>query len=86
MPFVARVDAVPESGNAKRHFRNGDRRFLLRADPAMCTRGGALDGSLRRLSTQRLLDVYPSLGYEVTILPKVTVPERADFVLHTLMK
>jgi hypothetical protein len=27
---------------------------------------------------------YPSLGYEVTILPKVGVHERADFVLHTL--
>ncbi len=23
---------------------------------------------------QRLLDLYPSLGYEVTILPKVSVP------------
>jgi predicted ATPase len=33
---------------------------------------------------QRLLDVYPSLGYEVTILPKVSVPERADFVLNVL--
>ncbi len=33
---------------------------------------------------QRLLGVYPSLGYEVTILPKVSVLERADFVLHTL--
>jgi predicted ATPase len=33
---------------------------------------------------RRLLDVYPSLGYEVTILPKVSVPERADFVLNTL--
>jgi predicted ATPase len=33
---------------------------------------------------RRLLDVYPSLGYEVTILPKVSVPERADFVLSTL--
>ena len=32
----------------------------------------------------RLLDVYPLLGYEVTILPKVGVPERADFVFHTL--
>jgi predicted ATPase len=32
----------------------------------------------------RLLDVYPSLGYEVAILPKVSVPERADFVLNTL--
>jgi len=33
---------------------------------------------------QRLLDVYPSLGYEVAILPKVSVPECADFVLNTL--
>jgi predicted ATPase len=33
---------------------------------------------------RRLLDVYPSLGYEVTILPKVSVAERADFVLNTL--
>jgi len=33
---------------------------------------------------RRLLDVYPSLSYEVTILPKVSVHERADFVLHTL--
>lgn len=32
----------------------------------------------------RLLNVYPSLGYEVAILPKVSVPERADFVLNTL--
>ena len=35
---------------------------------------------------QRLLDVYPSLGYEVTILPKVSVQERADFILHTLAR
>jgi predicted ATPase len=33
---------------------------------------------------RRLLDVYPSLGYEPIILPKVGVAERADFVLHTL--
>ena len=33
---------------------------------------------------QRLLELYPSLGYEVVILPKVSVPERADLVLHTL--
>jgi predicted ATPase len=32
----------------------------------------------------RLLAVYPLLGYEVTILPKVGVSERADFVLRTL--
>jgi predicted ATPase len=33
---------------------------------------------------RRLLKVYPSLGYEVTILPKVGIAERADFVLATL--
>jgi len=29
----------------------------------------------------RLLKVYPSLGYEVFVLPKVGVAERVDFVL-----
>lgn len=32
----------------------------------------------------RLLQVYPSLGYEVSILPKIGVAERADFVLGML--
>jgi predicted ATPase len=33
---------------------------------------------------QRLLETYPSLGYEVCILPKTGVRERADFVLSVL--
>ena len=33
---------------------------------------------------ERLLEVYPSLGYQVIILPKLGVPERADFVLSEL--
>jgi len=33
---------------------------------------------------QRLVDAYPALGYEVTILPKVGIAERAEFVLRTL--
>lgn len=32
----------------------------------------------------RLLETYPSLGYEVMILPKVGVSERADLILNTL--
>lgn len=32
----------------------------------------------------RLLKAYPALGYEVSLLPKVSVPERVDFVLNTL--
>jgi predicted ATPase len=31
-----------------------------------------------------LLHTYPSLGYEVSILPKVGVEERCDFILRTL--
>jgi predicted ATPase len=33
---------------------------------------------------QRLLQTYPSLGYEVFILPRIGVAERADFVLSVL--
>jgi predicted ATPase len=33
----------------------------------------------------RLIVVYPSLGYEVILLPKVSVAARVDFVLHTLV-
>ena len=43
-----------------------------------------LDAALVEYS--RLLEAYPSLGYEVSILPKVAVTERADFVLSALAK
>jgi predicted ATPase len=33
---------------------------------------------------QRLVAAYPALGYEVTVLPKVGVAERAELVLRTL--
>jgi predicted ATPase len=33
---------------------------------------------------RRLLVVYPSLGYELVLLPKVSVAARADFVVSTL--
>jgi predicted ATPase len=32
----------------------------------------------------RLLEAYPALGYEVAVLPKAGVSERADFVLDML--
>lgn len=34
----------------------------------------------------RLLGVYPSLGYELSILPKVGVAQRADFILGMLVE
>jgi predicted ATPase len=33
----------------------------------------------------RLLKAYPALGYEVSILPKVSVSERADFIERALL-
>lgn len=33
---------------------------------------------------ERLVEAYPALGYQVIVLPKVSVAERADFVLSTL--
>jgi predicted ATPase len=41
-----------------------------------------LDVALAEYS--RLTEAYPALGYEVLILPKVGVSERADFILNTL--
>jgi predicted ATPase len=52
---------------------------IYRPDPE---RRHGLDMALAEYS--RLLQIYPSLGYEVSILPKVGVEERADFVLRTL--
>ena len=33
-----------------------------------------------------LLDVYPPLGYDIQILPKVSVAERADWILTSLAR
>jgi predicted ATPase len=33
---------------------------------------------------QRLVVAYPALGYEITVLPKVGVAERAEIILRTL--
>ena len=32
----------------------------------------------------RLLEAYPALGYDVRIIPRASIVERADFVLNTL--
>ena len=34
----------------------------------------------------RLIDVYPSLGYDVHLLPKVSVAERANWILSSLTR
>ena len=52
---------------------------IYRTDPE---RRHGMDMALAEYS--RLLQTYPSLGYEVSILPKVGVKERCDFILRTL--
>jgi predicted ATPase len=42
----------------------------------------SLDSAMDEYS--RLLEAYPSLGYDVSILPKLSTVERADFVLSQL--
>ncbi len=34
----------------------------------------------------RLLEAYPALGYDISILPKISVSERADFIERALSK
>jgi predicted ATPase len=43
-----------------------------------------LDSAINEYS--RLLEVYASLGYELSILPKVGVAQRVDFVLGMLVE
>ena len=44
----------------------------------------SLDSAINEYS--RLLEVYPSLGYELSILPKAGVAQRVDFVLGMLVE
>ena len=44
------------------------------------------DFDTAREEYSRLLEAYPALGYEVLVLPKASVTERADFVLAILAK
>ena len=70
-------------GQANRYHR---RVFLAPPWPEIyetdSERRHGLDLALAEYS--RLLETYPSLGYEVLILPKVGVSERADFILNAL--
>lgn len=42
------------------------------------------DMDAARVEFERLQRTYPTLGYAVSLLPKVSVAQRADFVLDTL--
>jgi len=75
--------ALAEFGQSNRYHR---RVFLAPPWPEIYVtdreRRHGMDKAVAEYS--RLLEVYPSLGYEISILPKVGVAERADFVLRAL--
>jgi predicted ATPase len=74
---------LPTLAQSHRYHR---RVFLAPPWPEIYTtdpeRRHGFDAALAEYS--RLLKVYPSLGYEIVVLPKVGVAERADLVLTTL--
>jgi len=85
---VALQDASEESAVAdltlsdryhRRVFLTPPWREIYRTDPE---RRHGFESALAE--HQRLITAYPSLGYEVTVLPKVGVSERADLILGAL--
>jgi len=70
-----------------RSYRYHRRVFLAPPWPEIyrqdAERRHGLDAAIDEYS--RLLDVYPSLGYELSILPKASVAQRVDFVLGLLV-
>ncbi len=75
--------ALAPLGRSHRYHR---RVFLTPPWPEIYTtdneRRHGLDAAIPEY--RRLLEVYPSLGYEVAVLPKSSVAERADAVLRAL--
>jgi predicted ATPase len=76
---------LEELGQSHRYHR---RVFLAPPWPEIygqdAERRHGLDAAIGEYS--RLLEVYPSLGYEVSILPKASVAQRVDFVLGLLIE
>ena len=75
--------ALESLGDAHRYHR---RVFLTPPWPEIYVtdeeRRHELDTALQEYG--HLLKVYPSLGYDVVVLPKVSVVERAEFILDSL--
>ncbi len=42
------------------------------------------DMKAAQIEFERLQNAYPAVGYEVALLPKTNVAERADYVLQVL--
>jgi predicted ATPase len=83
---LGRLTGEPVLNAIKRSHRYHQRVFLAPPWPEIYVidneRRHNLDAGVAEY--QRLVDAFPALGYEVTILPKTGVVERAEFVLRTL--
>jgi predicted ATPase len=73
-------------GRASRADRYNSRVFLTPPWPEIFVTDQERRHSLAEAIAEYdgLMEVYPSLGYEVCVLPKVSVEDRADFVLAAL--
>jgi predicted ATPase len=76
----------PALARIRRSHRYHRRVFLAPPWPEIYVTDGerrhGLDAAV--LEYQRLVAAYPALGYEVTVLPKIGVAERAELILRTL--
>ena len=76
----------PDLAEATRSYRCHSRVFLVPPWPEIhvtdAERRHGMDEAIGEYD--RLASVYPALGYEVQVLPRVSVAERADIVLAAL--
>jgi predicted ATPase len=83
LQYLTGEPALAELGQGSRYHQ---RVFLTPPWPAIYEndpeRRHSLDEAMAEYA--RLLEAYPQLGYEVLVLPKVGVVERADLILSAL--
>lgn len=78
-------DPVPETLDPIRRYHQ--RVFLAPPWPEIYVQDAERRHALDTATAEylRLLEAYPALGYDISILPKAEVAQRADFILETLM-
>jgi predicted ATPase len=85
-PALQHLTGEPALLPLRRYYRHHRRVFIAPPWPEIYVtdteRRHGFDAALPEY--RRLLETYPSLGYEVCILPRSGVRERADFVLERL--
>lgn len=70
----------------KQHYRYHPTVFLTPPWPEIYVQDAERrhDFTAARIEFERLARIYPALGYRVILLPKISVTERADFILKIL--